>query len=921
MRCSLRSLLGVVLATVLGLAPAWGQTGVPLFPQTLPANTVVGRIGAGVAGPAQAIPFATLASQLGLAATSVSNSDGTLTVSPTTGAIIASLALSHANTWTGAQTFTNSLLKLLGSSTGVTTFASANSGASNFTITFPATTGTVALVGTTVTSISNSDGTLTISPTSGDAIASLALGHANTWTAAQTFTNSLLKLLGSSTGVTTFTSANAGASNFTITVPAITGTLITTADTGTIPTAALAAAAVTYAKIQNVAGLSVVGRSASSSGVSADITGTANQFLGVNSAGTTLGFQTMSGDATLASGVLTIANAAVTYAKFQNIAGLSVAGRSASSSGVGADITGTAGQFLAVNAGGTALAFQSTASLAQGGTNASLTASNGGIFYSTGSAGAILSGTATAGQILRSGSSAAPAWSTATYPATVAISTILYGSSSNVVDALATCNAGVIATNSTGVPSCSVTPTLGVNGTTTGQLSFASGGASGASVTVQNPSATAAYSFNLPATAGTAGQPLLSGGGAGTAQTYGTLQPAAGGSGVVSPTAHGVLIAQGASPFTSVTTSSTGQCLVSTGSGTDPVWGSCAAGSTVAAGNNIVVGSSNTVIVQQMEPGGRLTLTSGTPVMTVTTLAQTAIYYAPYKSGWVPIYDGSSMRLYCFLSSALCQTSTDTVGLTLTLGSNWAINSAFDVFVTLNGGVATLCTVAWTNVTTRATALIPLNGIYTNSGTVTCRNSNSGTLSVATSQGTYLGSFYTNASLGTVDFGLGAASSGGTPGSIGFCNFYNRRTVPVVVTDSGTTYTYTTATTRLHRGVSFTVGTVAASSGLAVTFMNCMQDQAVWAAINHAETMVLAAAASTRVAPQIDSITTLGSFRSRCWQGNAAGSAAICDQVTPGIFYPGIGQHYIAALEVGDGTNANTFNNSTTDALNVKLEY
>jgi len=38
-------------------------------------------------------------------ATSVSNSDGTLTISPTTGAVVASLALAHANTWTAQQTF------------------------------------------------------------------------------------------------------------------------------------------------------------------------------------------------------------------------------------------------------------------------------------------------------------------------------------------------------------------------------------------------------------------------------------------------------------------------------------------------------------------------------------------------------------------------------------------------------------------------------------------------------------------------------------------------------------------------------------------------------------------------------------------------------------------------------------------------
>lgn len=55
--------------------------------------------------------------------------------------------------------------------------------------------------------------------------------------------------------------------------------------------------------------------------------------------------------------------------------------------------------------------------LEQGGTEASLVASNGGMFYSTAGAGAILAGTATAGQIIRSGSNAAPTWSTATYPA------------------------------------------------------------------------------------------------------------------------------------------------------------------------------------------------------------------------------------------------------------------------------------------------------------------------------------------------------------------------------------------------------------------------------------------------------------------------------------------------------------------------
>jgi len=108
-------------------------------------------------------------------------------------------------------------------------------------------------------------------------------------------------------------------------------------------------------------------------------------------------------------------------------------------------------------------------SLARGGTNANLTASNGGIFYSTASAGAILAGTATANQVLLSGSSTTPAWSTATYPATTTINQILYSSSANVIAGLATANNGVLLTSNTGVPSIG-TATVAVGGT--GDTSF-----------------------------------------------------------------------------------------------------------------------------------------------------------------------------------------------------------------------------------------------------------------------------------------------------------------------------------------------------------------------------------------------------------------------------------------------------------------
>jgi hypothetical protein len=104
--------------------------------------------------------------------------------------------------------------------------------------------------------------------------------------------------------------------------------------------------------------------------------------------------------------------------------------------------------------------------LTKGGTNANLTASNGGIFYSTSSAAAILSGTATALQMLQSGASGAPAWSTATYPATTTVNRILYSSSTNVVGQITTANSGLLVTDGSGVPSIGTAIPNGVTATT-----------------------------------------------------------------------------------------------------------------------------------------------------------------------------------------------------------------------------------------------------------------------------------------------------------------------------------------------------------------------------------------------------------------------------------------------------------------------
>lgn len=71
--------------------------------------------------------------------------------------------------------------------------------------------------------------------------------------------------------------------------------------------------------------------------------------------------------------------------------------------------------------------------------------------------------------------------------------------------------------------------TLGLAGTALGRINMR--GSTSGTVGIKTQAAAGTYDFNLPTSAGTAGQPLLSGGGGAAAQTYGTLGIAAGGTG------------------------------------------------------------------------------------------------------------------------------------------------------------------------------------------------------------------------------------------------------------------------------------------------------------------------------------------------------------------------------------------------------
>lgn len=303
--------------------------------------------------------------------------------------------------------------------------------------------------------------------------------------------------------------------------------------------------------------------------------------------------------------------------------------------------------------------------------------------------------------------------------------------------------------------------------------------------------------------------------------------------------------------------------------------------------NKTMSGASNTfsniavTALTDFHAQGRLTVSSGTPVVTSNVSGATTIYYVPYNGRAITIYNGTNDINYDIGVS----------GINIALGSNWAANSAFDVFVYNNSGSPALCTVAWTNTTTRATALdLATRGYYTNSGTPACRTGNASTITLSANQGTYLGSFYTNGSTGQVDYVLSGSGSGGAAVNLGLWNYYNRVLTAASVTDNGVSYTYNSTTIREARG----------SSNNQVNFMIGVVESGVNSINNISVTSGSGSGSVGNFGLGLNSTTLFTPIFTAC---QAVGSTAFgCSWSLAGYLTPSVGKNYIAALEQAGST-------------------
>lgn len=299
-------------------------------------------------------------------------------------------------------------------------------------------------------------------------------------------------------------------------------------------------------------------------------------------------------------------------------------------------------------------------------------------------------------------------------------------------------------------------------------------------------------------------------------------------------------------------------------------------------------------------PQGRLTLASGTPIMTTTVIGAINIYYTPYIGQAVPIYDGSNFYM-TDIGGELVNVLTDAT----TNPAAVVISTVYDLFVWNNNGVPTLSRgPAWTSGTARSagTALTRVRGILVNNAAITN--------GPAQYQGTYVGSFTTNGATPTVSWQLGSAAALGGLGIFHLWNMYNRVTVQTRVTDTSAPYTYTAAVVRpannsSNNSIRYTIGWPEEPP----TFY--YQQNVTTAAL---------AGATAQVSIGDDSSVAFelgGTY--------FAAQAAIAATGTLDVMYNKnlsetlIGNHTAFALELGDGANANTFNVGSAGELSGVL--
>lgn len=239
---------------------------------------------------------------------------------------------------------------------------------------------------------------------------------------------------------------------------------------------------------------------------------------------------------------------------------------------------------------------------------------------------------------------------------------------------------------------------------------------------------------------GSASLPLVS---TGTAPSWALLGVAGGGTGISSFSAGQMLYASGTTTLSALSIGSANQCLSS--NGTAPIWASLsvtqgAVGITSYATGDLLYASSSSALAK-LAVGAKGTIlrvnnsalpewTANRPLVNhgrfqisstegnyADVSSASSIYLMPTHSTLIDLYYNSAYQSF-------------SIGTGISLSISGLAQGMYDAFAYFDGGSVVLETLAWTNATTRATALVRASGVTYKSGDQTRR---------------YVGSFYCNA--------------------------------------------------------------------------------------------------------------------------------------------------------------------------------
>lgn len=262
---------------------------------------------------------------------------------------------------------------------------------------------------------------------------------------------------------------------------------------------------------------------------------------------------------------------------------------------------------------------------------------------------------------------------------------------------------------------------------------------------------------------------------------------------------------------------------------------------------------------------GRLTLTTLTPVTTADVTAATTLFFSPYKGSRIALYSGTTWQIVVFAEISIAVPATT--------------SQMYDVFCFNNGGVATLEVLAWTNDTTRATALVLQDGVLCKTAALTRR---------------YMGSFRTTTVSGQTEDSFAKRY---------VWNYYNRLRRDMRVLEATASWVYSTLTYRQAR----------ATATNQLDYVLGVAEESVFASLR----VVVSNDTGTTVfvAIGLDSTTTPTTNQSIVPAFVAAGRLLVSAQLD---FYSAIGRHTLVWLEESTNLGVTTWFGNNGDATTTQ---